>query len=143
MWQYETTVVWKVAKEGRLHAGGNPEVFVAAPPDSGGPHNKWSPEQLLVGAVGAGLMTSVLYYIKRAEVDLHSYMSNATARMDETGAGLVFTDVSVEISMAVANERDMQKARHAVLCAEKTCAISRALQCPMRVRVDVRCPSTW
>lgn len=142
MWQYETTVVWKAAQEGELHAGGNPEVYVAAPPDSGGSHNDWSPEQLLAGAAGAGLMTSTLYYLERAGVDLRSYMSNATATVDKTGERLAFTEVSVEISMAVADEGDMKKARSAVLCAEKTCPISSVLQCPVRVYADVRSPAT-
>jgi organic hydroperoxide reductase OsmC/OhrA len=141
MWQYETTVVWKAAKEGKLHAGGKPEVCVAAPPDSGGPHNDWSPEQLLAGAVGAGLMTSALYYLERAGVDLRSYMSNATATIDKTGEEPAFMEVVVEISMAVADEADMKKARNAVLCAEKTCPISSCLQCPVRGHADVRSPA--
>jgi len=36
MWQYETTVSWTSGKEGRLHAGGNPEIMVATPPEFGG-----------------------------------------------------------------------------------------------------------
>jgi len=142
MWQYETSLVWKAAKEGKLHAGGNPEVRVTTPPDFGGPHNDWSPEQLLAGAVGAGLMTSTLYYLERAGVGLRSYMSNATATIDKTDEGLAFTEVSVEISMAVADEGDMKKARNAVLCAEKACPVSNALQCPVRVLADVRSPAT-
>jgi len=141
MWQYETTVVWKAAKEAKLHAGGNPEVCIATPPEFGGPHNEWSPEQLLAGVVGAGLMTSVLYNLERAGVALRSYMSNATTTIDKTGDGLAFTEVSVEISMTVADEGDMTKARKAVLCAEKACPVSKALQCPVRVHADVRSPT--
>ena len=142
MWQYETTVVWKAAKEGKLHAGGNPEVCVAAPPDFGGPHNDWSPDQLLAGAVGTSLMTSTLYYLERAGVDLRSYMSNVTVTINKAGEGLAFTEVSVEISMAVADEGDIKKARNAVLCAKKACPVSNALQCPVRVHADVRSPAT-
>jgi organic hydroperoxide reductase OsmC/OhrA len=140
MCQYETTVVWKAAKECKLHAGGNPEVRVATPPDFGGPHNDWSPEQLLAGAVGASLMTSTLYYLERAAVDLHSYMSNVTVIIDKASEGLTVAEVSVVISMAVADEGDMKKTRNAVLCAEKTCPISNALQCPVRVYANVRSP---
>jgi len=87
MWQYETTVVWKAGKEGRLHAGGNLDVCVATPPDFGGPYNNWSPEQMLTGAVGACLMTSALHYHEKAGVDLRAYMSNATATMDRPCCG--------------------------------------------------------
>jgi len=140
MWQYETTVVWKAGKEGKLHAAGNPEVCVAAPSDFGGPYSNWSPEQLLTGAVGACLMTSALYYLEKDGVDLRSYMSNAAGTMDKTRDGLAFTGVSVEISITVGDEEDMEKARQAVLRAGKGCPVSKALQCPVRVHADVRCP---
>ena len=50
MRQHETTVVWKAGKEGRLHAGSNPEIRIATRPEFGGPQNIWSPEDLLAGA---------------------------------------------------------------------------------------------
>jgi len=138
MWQYETTVVWKTGKEGRLHAGGNPEICVATPPDSGGPHNNWSPEQLLTGAVGACLMTSGLYYLEKAGVDWRSYMSNATATVDKAPEGLAFTRIRVDISITVADDSHVEKARKATARAEKSCPISKALQCPVEVHADVR-----
>ena len=121
-----------------MHASGNPEIGIATPPDFGGPHNNWSPEQLLTGAVGACLMTSTLYYLEKAGVDLRSYMSNATATMDKTRNGLAFTCVSVEISMTVADESDIEKACEAVTRAEKSCPVSKALQCPVPVHANVR-----
>ena len=140
MWQYETTVVWKAEKEGRLHAGGNPEITVATPPDFGGPHNTWSPEQLLTGAVGTCLMTSALYFLDQEGVAVQSYMSNATGTMDRAREGLAFMGVSVEISITVADEADVEKARQAVLRAEKGCPVSKALHFPVRVHADIRCP---
>lgn len=138
MWQYETTAVWKTEKDGRLHAGGNPEIGIATPPDFGGPHNKWSPEQLLVGAVAGCLMTSALYYLERARVDLRSYISNAIGTMDKTPEGLAFTRVRVDMSITVADDSHVEKARKAAARAEKSCPISRALQCPVEVHVVVR-----
>lgn len=138
MWQYETTVVWKTGKEGRLHAGGNPEIRVATPPDSGGPRNNWSPEQLLISAVAGCLMTSALYYLEKAGVDLDSYMSNATGTMDKTPEGLAFTRIHVDISITVADDSHVEKARKATARAEISCPISKALQCPVEVHADVR-----
>jgi organic hydroperoxide reductase OsmC/OhrA len=88
MWQYETTVVWKTEKEGRLHAGGNPEICIATPPNFGGPHNNGSPEQLLISAVAGCPMTSALYYLEKAGVDLRSYISNAIGTMDKMPEGV-------------------------------------------------------
>jgi len=138
MWQYEATVVWKTEKEGRLRAGGNPEICVATPPDFGGPHNNWSPEQLLISAVAGCLMTSALYYLEKAGVGLRSYISNAIGTVDKTPEGLAFTRVRVEISITVADASHVEKARKAAARAEKSCPISRALQCFVEVHAVVR-----
>jgi len=138
MWHYETTVVWKTEKEGRLHAGGNPEICVATPPDFGGPHGNWSPEQLLISAVAGCLMTSALYYLERAGVNLRCYIGNAIGTMDKTPEGLAFTRVRVEISITVADDSHVEKARKAAARAEKSCPISKALQCLVEVHAVVR-----
>jgi organic hydroperoxide reductase OsmC/OhrA len=138
VWQYETTVVWRSEKEGRLHAGGNPEITVATPPDFGGPRNEWSPEQLLMGAIGSCLMTSALYYLQKSGIELRSYMSNVAGTLDKTPSGLGFTSVAVEISVALADQADIENAREALSLAETGCPVSKALQCPVHVHADVR-----
>lgn len=137
MWQYETTVTWKSEKAGELHAGNNPDIAVATPPEFGGPHNQWSPEQLLTGAVATCLMTTALYTLAKAHVDLRSYTSNATGTMDKTHQGLAFTHVHVQIRVAVAKAEDVEKARESILRAEKGCPISKALQCPVQLDIKV------
>jgi len=137
MWKYEATVTWTSAKEGELHAGGNPGIGVGTPPEFGGPHDKWSPEQLLTGAVTTCLMTTALYMLEKARVEFGSYTSSATGTMDKTREGLAFTDVHVKIDVTVAREDDVDKARESVLRAEKACPISRALRCPVRVDIHI------
>lgn len=137
MWQYETTTVWTSDKEGRLHAGGNPEIGIATPPEFGGPQNMWSPEDLLTGAVGSCLMTSALFFLERADVDLRSYMSNATGTMEKTRDGLAITGIDVRISVALGNADDIEKAKQACNMAEKSCPVSKALKCPVTLAVDV------
>lgn len=137
VWQYETTTVWKSGKEGRLHAAGNPEIGIATPPEFGGPQNIWSPEDLLTGAVGACLMTSMLYFLDQAGVDLRSYMSNAKGTMEKTSDGLAFTRIEVQISVAVGTENDVGNARQAGDMAEKSCPVSKALKCPVNVNIHV------
>lgn len=138
MWQSETTVVWKAGRVGKFHAGGNPEIGLATPPDCGGPHNHWSPEQLLISAVAGCLMTSALCYLDKAGVDLRSYISNAIGTMDKTPEGLALTRVRVDIGITVADDSHMEKARKAAARAEKSCPISKALQCPVEVHAAVR-----
>lgn len=137
MWKYDTSVVWHKNKTGDLRAAGNEKVEVATPPDFGGPSGKWSPEQLLTGAVGSCLMTTALYYLDRYGVDLQSYVNKTVGTMDKTPDGLAFTRVDVDIELTVTNDGDVEKARKALHSAEKHCPISAALLCPVQVDATV------
>ena len=133
MWQYETTVVWRSEKEGWLHASGNPKITVATPPDFGGPHNEWSPEQLLMGAIGSCLMTSALYYLRKSGIELRSYMSNVAGTLGKTREGLAFTRIDVEVSITVGASDDVEKAQRADEKAQQTCLVSKAMKCTVNV----------
>jgi len=143
MWQYETTTVWRSGKEGRLHEAGNPEIAIATPHEFGGPRNLWSPENLLTGAVGACLMTSTLYFLEKARVDLRSYMSNTKGTMQKTRDGLAFTSMDVEVSITVGANDDVEKALRAAEMAEQSCPVSKALKCAVNVHLQVNVHGTW
>ncbi len=140
MWNYETTVSWTSGKEGRLHAGGNPEIGVAAPPEFGGPQNMWSPEDLLAGAVGSCVMTTFIFFLEKSGVKLLSYLSNANATVEKTSEGLAFTGISVDVSISVENEADIDKAEAALQRAEAGCLVSKALKCVVNLKPRITCP---
>lgn len=141
MWKYETTVAWTSGKEGRLHAGGNPEITIAAPPEFGGPQNRWSPEDLIAGAVGSCVMTTAIFFLEKAGIKPLSYLSNSTATLDKTREGLAFTGVEVEVGISVAAEEEIEKAYSAVEKAEQSCPVSKSLNCPVTLKIKVSCPS--
>lgn len=142
MWTYETTLSWDSGKEGSLHAGGNPEIRVASPPEFGGPQNCWSPEDLVAGAVGSCVMTTSLFFFEKAGVKPLSYLSNATATMAKTSSGLAFTGITVDVSVAVKTEEEIEKAYSAVRKAEESCPVSKALKCEVTLNAKVSCPGS-
>jgi organic hydroperoxide reductase OsmC/OhrA len=76
-------------------------------------------------------MTSTLYFLEQADVDLRSYMSNATGTMGKTRDGLALTGIDGQISLAVGSGGNLEKARQACGVAEKSCPGSKALKCPV------------
>lgn len=138
MWTYETSVDWKQGKTGETRSAGKPTVEVATPPEFGGPENIWTPEDLLTSSVATCIMTSALFFIDRAKIQLLSYRSNATATMEKTATGLEITGVKVEVSVELDDAAQEEAVRHAIEQAEKTCPISNVLKCPvmMHLRVD-------
>jgi len=137
MWQYETSVVWKEGKRGEIHSGGKHPIEAATPPEFGGPQNYWSPEDLLTGSVATCIMTSAIFFLERAGVEINAYISNATGRMEKGAKGLEMTGIDVEVSVTVDDASKEDAVRTALERAEQTCPISNALSFPVELEVQV------
>ena len=140
MWEFATELSWNSGKKGRLKAGNIPEIEVATPPEFGGPPDIWSPEDLLAGAVNSCIMTTSLYFLERSGIELLSYDSRATARVEKSKEGLVVTGVTVEVEISVADEANIEKAYATVEKAEKSCLISKSLRCEVSLKVSATGP---
>lgn len=137
MWTYETQVDWKQGKTGETRSSGKPAVEVATPPEFGGPENIWTPEDLLTSAVATCVMTSALFFIDRAKIQLRAYKSNAVATMEKGPTGLTITGIKVEVRVELKDPSQAEAARKAVEQAEKTCPISNSLKCPVALALQV------
>ncbi len=139
MHAYETAVIWTEGKEGRLRSREHPELAVAAPPEFGGPQGVWSGEELFVGSVAGCLMSTFLYFVELARLELASYVSASKGLMEKTQQGLRFSGIEVEISAAFADERSLRKALSMKLESklERYCPVSNAVGCPVRLSLKL------
>ena len=137
MWKYEVAVDWKEGKIGESRCAGKPNVEVATPPEFGGPENIWTPEDLLTSAVATCIMTSALFFIGRAKIQMRSYKSNAVGTMEKTAGGLEITRIAVEVFIELDDLAQEDAVRKAVEQAEKTCPLSNSLKCPVELVVNV------
>ncbi len=137
MWTYEISVDWKEGKIGETRCEGKPAIDVATPPEFGGPEGIWSPEDLLTSAVATCIMTSALFFIDRAKIQLRTYKSNAAGTMEKTDAGLAITRIAIDVSIELDDLAQADAARKAVEQAEKTCPLSNSLKCPVELTVNV------
>ena len=137
MWKYEVAVDWKEGKTGETRCEGKPAIAVATPPEFGGPEGIWTPEDLLTSAVATCIMTSALFFIDRAKIQLRTYKSQATATMEKTDAGLAITRIAVAVSIELEDMAQEAATRKAVEQAERTCPLSNSLNCPVELVVNV------
>jgi len=137
MWTYEISVDWKEGKIGETRCEGMPTIEVATPPEFGGPEGIWSPEDLLTSAVATCIMTSALFFVGRAKIQMRSYKSNAVGTMEKTAAGLEITRIAIEVSIELDDLAQEEAARKALEQAEKTCPLSNSLKCPVELTVNV------
>lgn len=137
MWTYETSVVWREGKRGETHSGGKHPIEVATPPEFGGPRNYWSPEDLLTSSVASCIMTSALFFIERAGIELGAYISNAACSMEKGSGGLEITGIKVDVSVTLKDRGQEPELREAMDWAERTCPVSNALKCPVELDLQV------
>lgn len=128
-----TSLTWLEEGGVRLHAPGCPELDLSPPPAFGGDSNKWTPEELLTGAIEACVLMTFLYFAKRQQIGLLRYTSHAEVRIEKTPDGLRFTEMSVTLEIGVASPADADKAAHAFERAKKYCPVSHALNFPVHI----------
>lgn len=132
-----TDLIWEAEGGGRLHTPGCPELQISEPLAFGGEPDKWTPEELLTGAVEACVLMTFLYFIKRQQVRLRRYSSHAETRLEKTREGLRFSGITLTLEIAVANPAEADNAVHAVDLAEKYCPVSHALNFPVQIERTV------
>jgi organic hydroperoxide reductase OsmC/OhrA len=116
-----------------------------APSEFGGRDDDWSPEHLLLGAIGLCLETTFEALATRAQLAVESWDVRVDGTVDRTEAGLAFTAISAVIRVTVAPEL-VERARE-VAHRARHCLISSSLRVPVDVAavvtpatIDTRAP---
>ncbi|MDZ8118824.1 OsmC family protein [Pontiella agarivorans] len=138
MWTYQTSVEWKTDKQGTAHCEGKPAIDVATPPEFGGPEGFWTPEDLMTAAVESCIMASALFFLNRGKIGFRSYSSHAAGTMEKGPSGLVFSRISVTVTLELEDAAQADAARKALQQAEKTCPLSNTLSCPVELTLEIQ-----
>ena len=113
------------------------ETEVGPPAQYGGDPNSLNPEEMLVGAVNSCLMLVFYHFVKKYEVDVLSYSSDAEGKIEKTKNGLRFTNVQVKAKESLGNTDTAQKIEELAQLADKYCLVSNSLACPVQYSVEV------
>jgi organic hydroperoxide reductase OsmC/OhrA len=113
-------------------AGRRPEIAGGPPPEFDGRPEWWSPEHLLLSAVGLCLMTTFQAFAARAGLRVARYESRVDGILDKTPSGLSFTSIRVAVDLGVAGE-DRERADQLLHSAKRHCIVSNALKTPVEV----------
>lgn len=130
--QYPVTLA-----DGRLAAPPRPPIPVGPPPQFGGEDDtRWSPEELLVGAVAACLWTTFEAFARRDGLTVAAWSARATGVLDRAPRVPAFTELRLAVELTVA-PGDEDRARRVLHAAEAHCLVSAALRAPVRLEVTV------
>lgn len=113
------------------------EIRIGAPPQFGGTDDVWSPEELLVGSAITCLKTTFDAYARRDGLAFRDWTASGTGVLVKGASGPRFDEISIHVAFSV-DDGDEDKAHRVLSTAERSCIISRALTCPVRVELALR-----
>lgn len=114
-----------------------PSLSTAPPLQFGGPGDQWSPETLLVAAVASCLILTfraVARASKLAWLDLDCSAEGVLDRVDGVSR---FTEVRLHARLTLPAGGDIERGKHLLEKAEKTCLITNSLKAKPVLTADV------
>ena len=111
-----------------LTTDGPSPLLSSSPPQFDGPGDVWSPETLLVAAVGDCLILTFRAVARASKLPWTALRCEVAGTLDRVGHATQFTDFEVHAHLEVPAGTDPQLARRALEKAEHGCLISNSLK---------------
>ena len=96
-----------------------------------------NPEEMFVAAINNCLMTTFFYFVRKLNVEILSYYSDAEGRVEKQTNGFRFTNVEVRAEVTL-QEDLVERVRKLGDLAEKYCLVSRSVACPVYYRLEAK-----
>jgi organic hydroperoxide reductase OsmC/OhrA len=121
------------AGEVELNAERLASLHSASPAAFDGPGDRWSPETLLVAAVGDCLILTFRAVARASGVSWTSLECEVNGTLDRVERASRFVAFEIRARLQVPSGTDPERARRTLEKAEQNCLISNSLNAPVRV----------
>lgn len=136
-YSYHTSLEWIGEKKGRLSCRGKPDIMIACPPEFGGHHGIWSPEDLFLSSVEVCFMTSFLYLINKRDIILKSYRSESEGFAELVGNVFRFSLITVNVHVGVSSEKDKDIVEKLLKKVPSICVVSKSIKADVQIVADI------
>ena len=121
----------------QMTAEGLPRLATASPAEFGGPGDRWSPETLLVGAVGDCFVLTFRAVAAASRLPWISLDCRVTGTLDRVDRVTQFTTFEIQARLTVPAGVDDANARRALEKAERSCLISNSLKGAVHLNPEI------
>jgi organic hydroperoxide reductase OsmC/OhrA len=135
--EYLVTVVSSPQRDAHLSARDLPMLQSAPPSEFGGPGDRWSPETLLVGAVGDCFALTFQGIARAANLSWGFLWCEVTGTLDRQDRMPQFTRFQIRARLGVPAGTNHDVARSALQKAEQRCLIANSLKAPVLLEATV------
>jgi organic hydroperoxide reductase OsmC/OhrA len=136
--RYRNSLAWSMGRRGRMSAPGKPEMDVGSPPEFKGEPGVWAPEELLVGALNTCLMLTFVSFAQNKGLQFVAYESAAEGLLENVDGKYRIAEVSVQPSLAVKSQADLEVARAIMDDVEENCFISNSIVSKVKLAPQFR-----
>ena len=117
---------------------GTEQMEVGPAPEFEGSPETLNPEEMFVAAINNCLMTTFFYFVRKSNIEVLSYYSEAQGQLEKQKDGFRFTNVEVRAEVALEQQQMAEKVRQLEDLAEKYCLVSRSVNCPVHYELEVK-----
>lgn len=135
---YRTSLAWQQGRKGTASAEGKPELQFSSPPEFKGDPGMWTPEDLLVTALNTCILETYLSFAERKGLGLVSYESSAEGLLEFTDGKYRFTEMALQLRIAVKTPEDVEKAKELIEVAHANCFISNSITAAVKISPEIR-----
>jgi organic hydroperoxide reductase OsmC/OhrA len=136
--RFKNSLVWSTGLRGRTSAPGKPEMEVGSPAEFKGDPGIWTPEELLVSALNACLMLTFVSLAQNKGVQVVVYESKAEGLLENVDGKYRITEVSVQPSLVLKSQTDVEAARAIMDEVEENCFISNSIRAKVKLAPQFR-----
>lgn len=140
--RYGNRLVWNGERHGRTSASGKPEMDIGSPPEFKGQPGVWCPEELLVAALNGCLMLTFVSLAQSKGLAFTGYESAAEGLLENVDGKYRITEVSVQPSVVLKSEADLETARAIMDRVEENCFISNSITARVKLVPQLRVAGT-
>ena len=134
---YSVTAAAAADGDVTLRSAGIPAMRSSSPVQFDGPGDRWSPETLLVAAVGDCLILTFRAVARASQLTWIDLTCEATGTLDRVERATQFTAFDLAVTLQVPPGTNQELARRALEKAERACLIANSLKAPVHLRVAV------
>jgi organic hydroperoxide reductase OsmC/OhrA len=135
---FKNTVFKKGDETAKTAFSGPGQLGVGPAPEFEGSSETLNPEEMFVAAINNCLMTTFFYFVRKSNVEVLLYYSDAQGQIEKQADGFRFTNVQVRAEVTLARQEFAEKVRQFGDLAEKYCLVSRSVNCPVQYELEVK-----
>jgi peroxiredoxin-like protein len=138
--EYNVDLNWISDRKGDIASPElNSKIEVATPPQfPKGIEGIWSPEHLFTAAVNSCFMTTFLSVAENSRLEFKSLSCNAKGKLEQVEGKFLMTEVLLEPTLILVNEKDVEKAERILQKSEAACLISNSIKSSVTLKNKIQ-----